>query len=420
MRLDRQTRRRGTGIEASALSLLLLITAFSLLPATVCGQEFKLFGRTVQVHGFASQGYVHTDDNNWLTMNTSHLGSGDFTDFATNASLQINDKLRIGAQFYDRDIGALGRWYPSLDWAMADYRFKNWLGFRGGKVKTTAGLYTDTQDLDFLHPFALLPQSVYPIDMRDATIGHVGGDVYGQFSLPHKIGDLAYTAFVGHREDSLHSGYPYLMSQYGRIDGVCGLQHGVDLRWKTPLRGLLVGASRIDEDMSVKGTTVLEVGGRTITMPFTGHSRQQWANQFYAQYTRQRWEIESEFRRYFADVRAVYFGQPFLEFEHTHGWYVAGAYRVAKRLQLGSYYSHYTVASTTGGTDSSVPGNHVFDKVVAARIDLNRFWNVKIEGHFMDGYGSDGVYPVGFYPQQNPNGFDRGTVALVIKTSVNF
>ena len=81
--------------------------------------------------------------------------------------MQVSDKFRIGAQVYDRKLGELGDWHPSLDWAVADYKVNNWLGFRGGKVKTTLGLYNDTQDLDFLHTFALLPQSVYPTDVRD-------------------------------------------------------------------------------------------------------------------------------------------------------------------------------------------------------------------------------------------------------------
>ena len=401
------------------LMMVLLFFLFRAVPLP--GQEFKLFERTVQVHGFASQGFIHTDENNWLTMNTARIGSGEFTDFGANASMQINDRFRVGAQLYDRNLGALGKWHPSLDWAMADYRFKTWLGFRGGKVKTTAGLYTDTQDLDFLHPFALLPQSVYPIDMRDATIGHFGGDVYGQVSLPYKIGSVGYTAFVGYREDSRFSGYPYLLSQYStQVKGVNGLQHGVDLRWNTPLPGLLVGASRIDEDISTEGTTKLQVFGTTITMPLAAHSRQEWSNQFYGQYLHGRWEVAGEFRRYFADIRAVYFGQSLLEFEDARGWYVSGAYRVAKRCQFGSYYSRYTVASSGGGTDSNLPGNHVFDKVVSGRIDPNRFWNVRVEGHFMDGTGHLGVYPAGFYPQENPSGFKRNTNALVVKTGLNF
>jgi len=95
-------------------------------------QEFKLFERTVQVHGFASQGFIYTNDNNWLTMNTSQ-GSAAFTDFGLNMSTQITDKFRIGAQGYDRDLGQLGQYHPSLDWAVADYRFKSWFGSGAAK-----------------------------------------------------------------------------------------------------------------------------------------------------------------------------------------------------------------------------------------------------------------------------------------------
>jgi len=169
-------------------------------------QEFKLFDRTVQVHGFASQGLIFTNDNNWLTMNTSQ-GSAGFTEFGVNMSTHVTDKLLVGAQLYDRNLGQLGQYHPSLDWAVADYRFKTWLGIRGGKVKTTLGLYNDTQDLDFLHTFALLPQSVYPTDVRDFTISHLGGDIYGKVSLNHRLGSLAYTAYVGHRSDSLYGAH---------------------------------------------------------------------------------------------------------------------------------------------------------------------------------------------------------------------
>jgi hypothetical protein len=72
-----------------------------------------------------------------------------------------------------------------------------------------------------------------------------------------------------------------------------------------------------------------------------------------------------------------------------------------------------------GQTDTSLPANHIYDKVVTARFDLNKFWNVKLEGHFMDGYASS-TYPDGFYPQVNPGGFKPNTNALLIKTSVHF
>jgi hypothetical protein len=386
-------------------------------------QEFKLFDRTVQVHGFASQGFVYTNDNNWLTMNTSQ-GSAAFTDFGLNVSSQLTDKLRVGAQIYDRNLGQLGQYHPDLDWAFADYRFKSWFGLRGGKVKTTLGLYNDTQDQDFLRVFALLPQSVYPIDLRDAAIAHLGGDIYGSISLKHRLGDLAYTAYGGHSTDSIYSGFTYLASEYGVTDHLGAIQYGADLRWKSPLRGLLIGASRFNEDTHSRAIpNSASAAGSTISVE---NSKADWTNQFYGEYTVGKLRIDSEYRRLFhdgivnhGDIEAI---------TDVRGWYVSGAYRLMKRLALGSYYSRYSITSVSGGpfgfevpeeTDTSLPANHIDDKVVSARVDLNKFWNAKVEGHFMNGYGASS-FPDGFYPQVNPQGFKPNTNALVLKTSLNF
>jgi hypothetical protein len=70
-------------------------------------------------------------------------------------------------------------------------------------------------------------------------------------------------------------------------------------------------------------------------------------------------------------------------------------------------------------TDTSLPSNHVYDKVITARVDLNRFWNVKVEGHSMNGYGA-GPFPDGFYPRANPQGFKPNTNAVVVKTGMSF
>jgi hypothetical protein len=373
-------------------------------------QDFKIFNREVQVHGWVSQGFVYTNHNNWLTMNTSS-GSGAMTDMGLNMSSQITAKLRVGAQVYDRNLGELGQYHPSLDWAVADYKFKSWLGVRGGKVKTALGLYNDTQDLDFLHTFALLPQSIYPIDLRDATIAHAGGDVYGTIPLGRRAGDLAYTAYVGHRSDGIYSGYPYLLSQFlVYFTTYGGLQYGGDLRWTTPLKGLLVGVSRLNQEISGKGTA--------FGHPAEEHSIQDWTNQFYGQYVHDKLRIDSEYRCYLRDQRII---NGMAEDENdVRGWYVAGAYQVVKWLELGSYYSRYTVTSSYGHlSDTTLPALHDFDKVVTGNIDVNRFWNLKIEGHFMDGYGN-APYPNGFYPQVNPRGFHPNTNALVMKTSFKF
>ena len=388
-------------------------------------QEIRIGNRVVQVHGFFSQGFVYTDQNNWLTMNTS-AGSGAMTDMGLNVSSQLTDKFRAGAQVYDHNLGQLGQWHPSLDWAVADYRFTNWLGIRAGKVKTTLGLHNDSQDLDFLRVFALLPQSIYPMDLRDTTIAHAGGDLYGSFALPDRLGNLSYTVFAGYRSDSMYSGYPYLLREWQVFfRSMEGLQYGGDLRWNTPVKGLMVGASRVNHEMTGSGSFVSLIDPTAGLLPYESTTKSDWINQFYGEYRVKKLTLNAEYRRNF--LRAPYLRDSVSEVD-VRAWYVSGSYRLTRRMEVGSYYSRYGITDVPSGivlmlfpaqTDTSLPQNHVYDKVVAGRVDLNRFVYVKIEGHFMDGYGI-GPYPDGFYPQQNPLGFKPGTNALVLKTGFHF
>lgn len=392
-----------------------LLGVFLCIPAgPLLAQDFKLFDRDFQIHGFASQGFVYTNENNWLTMGTS-AGSAAFTDFGANISVPITDKFRAGAQIYDRNLGQLGQWHPSLDWAFASYKLGPWFAVRGGKIKTTLGLYNDTQDFDFLHAFALLPQSIYPTDLRDSTIAHTGADVYGDIRLKDHLGALSYTAYVGHREDSRYGGYPYLLKDVPIfLTSYGGLQYGGDLRWATPLKGLLIGASRMNEDITGKGTASIP---GFFTSPYEEHSNADWTNQFYGQYVVGKVEVDSEWRRYWRDQQ-IFNGLSSIQTD-VRGVYVSGSYRFAKWFQLGSYYSRYSITVIQSGSPLP-PSGHTDDKVVTGRFDLNRFTNIKLEGHFMDGYGDPGAYPDGFYTSDNPLGLKPGTNALVLKVGFNF
>lgn len=391
-------------------NFVLCAFSVSIFSAGLPAQSFTLFDKNVQVHGFASQGFVHTDDNNWLTMNTADFGSGEFTDFGGNATIQITDKFSIGAQVYDRNLGQLGRWHPSLDWGVATYKFAPWLGIRGGKVKTVMGLYNDTQDFDFLHTFALLPQSVYPTDLRDVTIAHDGGDIFGDLPLKSKFGTFSYTVYAGHRDDSPYGGFAYLITSQGAtFNGFGGLQYGGDLRWATPLKGLLVGISRMNEDVTLDLTSG--------PMRYRMNSTSDWTNQYYAQYSWKKLQLDTEYRRYWTDLGMQ--GITLIQ-EDVRGWYVAGSYQVTKRVQLGSYYSHYwTGFPISSGLEPAGTG-HDYDKVVSSRFDVNRFVIVKVEGHFMDGYGLPNDYPNGFYLANNQSGLTPNTNALVVKTDFKF
>lgn len=394
-----------------ALLVLLFIGSYQTL---LNAQDIKIFDHTLQFHGFASQGFVYTSANNWLTMGTAS-GSGAMTDMGANVSMAVTDKLRIGAQVYDRNLGQLGQWHPTLDWAYADYRFTDWFGIRAGKVKTVSGLYNDTQDMDFLHPFALLPQGVYPTVIREVTIAHEGGDIYGHVSLPRNAGSIMYTAFAGERGDSKYGGYYYLEQTPPPVlvlNSITAFQYGGDLRWNTPVKGLLVGISRFSE--SNQGDGNFDAGGGF--MPYTQSSRADWADQYFGQYIHNKLEFDAEYRRSWLD-ELLYSGAQDVE-TNAKAWYVAGSYRVFKWMQVGAYYSDLSVdapASPIGPTSG-----YIHDKDVTVRFDANKYLNFKLEGHFMDGVGVPGAYPGGFFGLDNPNGLQPKTNALVVKTNFNF
>ncbi|HEY1253222.1 MAG TPA: hypothetical protein VGF01_00425, partial [Terracidiphilus sp.] len=80
-----------------------ILAAFTVV-ISLHAQEIKL-GKShdIQIHGFGSQSFIYTDDNNWLTMDTS-AGSFKFTDVGLNMGTQVSSNFRIAAQGYDREL----------------------------------------------------------------------------------------------------------------------------------------------------------------------------------------------------------------------------------------------------------------------------------------------------------------------------
>jgi hypothetical protein len=209
------------------------------------------------------------------------------------------------------------------------------------------------------------------------------------------------------------------------FDSLGGLQYGADFRWITPVNGLLVGVSRMNQEITGKGTLTSQLNPVPGPMPYQIRTTAFWTNQFYGEYSWHKLQLDSEYRRCFNDVPTMPGSSVATD---ARAWYVSGSYRGHKRIQVGSYYSRYSFTTVSQGpvalfwpsqSDTSSPKNHIYDKVVAVRFDLNRFIFVKAEGHFIDGYGL-GAYPDGFYMQQNPLGFQQYTNALVLKTGFHF
>jgi hypothetical protein len=375
--------------------------------------SLKLGENTVQFHAFASQGFAYTNENNFLTMDTSH-GSFAMTDAAFNASMQVTSHFRVAAQAYVQNIGDLGGWQPHLDYAFGDYRLKDWFGIRAGRVKTMLGLYSDTQDADFLRTWALLPQAVYPTDLRSATIAHDGVDLYGDILL-NKAGSLDYTLYLGTRPlDKLSGDYfQYedafkLLTTNPVVVSVPASSTGADLRWTTPVTGLMIGVSQAftSSHFSAPAFGVSSVAGPDRT------------SAAYADYERGRFHFSGEYRSLdrFEDSRQNGVSLPGQSSSSGNiGWFVAGAYRLNKWLEIGTYHDRFYFEGKGYEVSNNPAADHVFDQAVTARFDVTKFCNLKVEGHFMNGYGNPLFSPHGFYLRSNPDGLKPDTNMLVVR-----
>lgn len=148
----------------------------------------------LQIHGFASQAYITTSDND-VFGNSDKGGSFGFTELGLNASLHPLPRLQLSAQMLSRRAGKGNSGTPRLDYAFLDYRIfsqeVHQVGIRIGRLKNPFGFYNDTRDVAFTRPSILLPQSIYFDRTRNVALSSDSVQFYGETSLS-KIGDFSF------------------------------------------------------------------------------------------------------------------------------------------------------------------------------------------------------------------------------------
>lgn len=369
--------------------------AFVLAGSALFGQD----SRVPQFHGFAVDSFLYSNDNNYLGMHTTS-GAFDWTEAALNVNEQLLPNLRVGAQAHTTRLGAFGSWVPELDWAMIDYRAKPWLGIRAGKVKIRWGLYNDTQDADPGYLWSLLPEPMYAVDWRATDLAQNGVELYGRLRLGRRRGSLEYSAYYGFYAYAANDG----TLEGFREDGLAftkrpsGITPGFDLRWKTPLRGLVAGGSLM----------LYNASGNLVNGAFR-ESLTYWPT-YYAQYEKNRLSLSAQFMTLNQPQIVTTTGAPQASTSSDRAWFAMASYHVTDRFQAGAYYTRNTVLHA----DASDPGNYFRDWVLSGRYDLNRYFYLKLEGHFIHGTG------LGFYDFDNPNGLEPSTKLLVAKIGFFF
>lgn len=359
----------------------------------------------VQVHGYVTQSLLFTTDNNIYTTYSSK-GSLRWTDAIVSVSAAPVSKLRIGAQARYFLFGRYSNGV-SLDWAQADYKFNDIVGIRAGKVKTPSGLYNDVQDIDPAYIWCELPQSVYPIFSRNSVLAHKGLVVYGALPRSETFSKLEYRFWLGHQVIGADDGVFYGLKELGIAfpNGVGGLEIGETLRWKTPARGLMIGASDIWRP----------VWENKITFGFgaiTGRDRVPafHSPDYFASYDFRRVSASAEFTRNAPSGVAIFVAGPSAPLLiDNRNWYVMSSLKVIKKLTGGLYFSEQVNHALPLGTN-----RYSKDWAIAGRYDLNQFLYLKAEQHFLDGTS------IGYDMGLNPNGLKPDTRLTLAKVGFSF
>ncbi len=375
----------------------------------------------LEIHGFASTGYIQSTENNYLVLSTD--GSFEFNEAGLNVTTSLNDHIRVGMQLFSRDQGDVGNNAINLDWAFLDYQWKEAFGLRVGRIKTPLGLANETRDYDMLRASILLPQGTYNEYYREATAAYQGAGIYGNLSLA-SAGTLRYDLYGGAMEVKTDD----IMAKYiADVDmdvtaATINRMAGGQLRWYTPLRGLMLGATFVQLRMQLDSEATAAPVYMQLKMP---EMRFLYLS---AEYDLGDWNVAAEYHRWKYDFSLDYdmsqIEQPnpptLNDTIDRDAYYVALSYRATDWLQAGAYYTAFYVDrhdrdGKNFATQEGFPDYGAWQKDLALslRFDLTDFWLVKLETHFMDGFALCDY-------SDNADGFEKDWMFFAVKTTFNF
>jgi hypothetical protein len=209
----------------------------------------------VDIHGFLSQGFLQTDRGEY--MGKSDDGTFKFNEIGLNVSSYLTDDIHLGIQLISRKMGNCGENNLQIDWAFADYRWRDYLGFRFGKIQMPFGLYNEIRDIDMLRTAILLPSCIYNEAWRETFSAIEGVGIYGNIS-ENEFGNINYQALAGTLNVSNDGGVANYIEQTGMFD-----VYNLELRksfitsilWDLPIDGLSIGTSYLSTRMHEKSFT---------------------------------------------------------------------------------------------------------------------------------------------------------------------
>jgi hypothetical protein len=378
-----------------------IVGIFAMVLGTLPMAAQSIEDLNIQIHGYATQGFVYSTQNNWNSM-TSSNGSPAWTEAVVNVTTQPEPKLRVGVQARYFLLGNYGN-AIALDWADADYKVNEKFGVRFGKVKTPEGMFNMIQDIDPAYIWSILPQGIYEVATRTSILSHYGGVVYGTLRLPSKAGSMDYRVWDGER--IIASNDPLLLpfAANGILfpSGQSCNMYGGTLQWHTPVQGLMLGVSESQNHQ----------GGTATLGPFTGNGTVKpfQIPFYYGQYERSKFTAIGEYMRLPPNYTFTFTNGPTIPVVlDIRNWYLMSTYKLTEKLTGGVYYaSSFNLQAPLG------PARYQKDWTLSARYDVSQYIYLKAEQHFVDGM------QIGFSPVGNST-LNPQSKLTILKVGVSF
>ncbi len=284
-------------------------------------QIFKL-PKSLQVHGFLSQGFLHTSDNNLFGHSDDGI-SVDFRELGINGSWRVMPELQLALQVVWRNAGQTDKSDLRIDYGVADYSLysseSTLLGIKAGRVPTPLGLYNETRDVASTRPSVLLPQSIYFDRNRNIALSADGGYIYGEQRSDY--GDFVFTiGIVKPRTGDPSFKNAIVGNNSGEMTGNTSWVTRLNYEWQSGLVRLAITYGDLNADFRPGSDSKLLPGSFKFN-PLI----------FSAQYNAENWSLTAEYAQRtiqltnfgaFPDIKTI--GESF---------YIQGTYKLTNYLE---------------------------------------------------------------------------------------
>lgn len=338
----------------------------------------------LHLHGFATQGFVHTTDNRFF--GKSKDGSIDFTELGVNLSYRYTPSLHLAGQLLARWAGDMYNGSPVVDFALADWRFVNTpdrtAGLMAGRLKNALGLYNDTRDVAFTRPSIFVPQQIYFDAVRNLVLSADGAKLYTRVSTDAGNWSFEFGAGTNPLDDNVE--IAYLGANFGGELDSSGLSMIARTEFETHDGTWRFALSGAQAELDFSADAGDPLGSGTIDFLY-------WIAS--AQYNAERWSLTAEYMQEPIDYDD--FG-PLADDRDSmvQGYYLQGSYLLRDDVELVMRYAEgFADKDDRNGSEQSaktgglVPRHNFYQKdlMVGVRWDVTPNFMLRAEHQWAEG-----------------------------------